>query len=78
MIKNLKSSLILTVILILMFGVMYPLIIYAIGLASPSGSIGSPNISGADPRLLDTMPHQPAAQIKDLQTLITLQKFRLG
>jgi K+-transporting ATPase ATPase C chain len=42
MIKNLKSSLILTVILILMFGVMYPLIIYTIGLAAPSGSIGSP------------------------------------
>lgn len=42
MIKNLKSSLILTVILIVMFGVIYPLIVYTIGLAAPSGSIGSP------------------------------------
>lgn len=42
MIKNLRTSLILTVILILMFGVMYPLAIYTIGLAIPSGSVGSP------------------------------------
>lgn len=42
MIKNLKSSLILTVILIVMFGIIYPLIIYTIGLAAPSGSVGSP------------------------------------
>lgn len=42
MIKNLKSSLILTVILIVMFGVIYPLIVYTIGLAAPSGLIGSP------------------------------------
>ncbi len=42
MIKNLKSSLILTVILIVMFGVIYPLLIYTIGLASPNSSVGSP------------------------------------
>ncbi len=42
MIKNLKSSLILTVILILMFGVIYPLGIYTIGLVFPSNSVGSP------------------------------------
>lgn len=42
MIKNLKSSLILTVILIVMFGVIYPLIIYTIGLAAPNSSVGSP------------------------------------
>ena len=42
MLKNLKSSLILTVILIVMFGVIYPLIIYTIGLAAPNGSVGSP------------------------------------
>lgn len=42
MIKNLKSSLILTVILILLFGVIYPLGIYTIGLVFPSGSVGSP------------------------------------
>ncbi len=42
MIKNLKSSLILTVILIVMFGVIYPLGIYTIGLVFPSNSVGSP------------------------------------
>jgi K+-transporting ATPase ATPase C chain len=42
MIKNLKSSLILTVILILMFGVIYPLGIYTIGLVFPSNSVGLP------------------------------------
>lgn len=42
MIKNLKSSLILTAILVVLFGVIYPLLIYTIGLAFPSGSIGSP------------------------------------
>lgn len=42
MIKNLKSSLILTVILIMIFGVIYPLAVYTIGLAFPSGSVGSP------------------------------------
>lgn len=44
MIKNLKSSLILTVFLIVMFGVIYPLIIYTIGLAAPNSSVGSPII----------------------------------
>jgi K+-transporting ATPase ATPase C chain len=42
MIKNLKSSLILTCILIVLFGVIYPLLIYTVGLAFPSGSVGSP------------------------------------
>lgn len=42
MIKNLKSSLILTCILIALFGVIYPLLIYTVGLAFPSGSVGSP------------------------------------
>ncbi len=42
MIKNLKSSLILTVLLIVMFGLIYPLIVYTIGLAAPNGSVGSP------------------------------------
>lgn len=42
MIKNLKSSVILTAILIALFGVIYPLLIYTIGLAFPSGSVGSP------------------------------------
>ncbi|HRE10110.1 MAG TPA: potassium-transporting ATPase subunit KdpC [Ignavibacteria bacterium] len=46
MIKNLKSSLILTVILILMFGVVYPLGIYTIGLVLPSNSVGSPIVRG--------------------------------
>ncbi len=42
MIKNLKSSMILTAILIVLFGVIYPLLIYTVGLAFPSGSVGSP------------------------------------
>lgn len=42
MIKNLKSSLILTVFLILIFGVIYPIIIYTIGMAVPLNSEGSP------------------------------------
>ncbi len=42
MIKNLRSSLILTVILIVMFGVLYPILIYGIGMFFPENSIGSP------------------------------------
>ena len=42
MIKNLKNSVILTVILIALFGVIYPLLINTIGFAFPSGSVGSP------------------------------------
>lgn len=42
MLKNLKSSLILTVILIVMFGAAYPLIVYGIGFIFPTNSIGSP------------------------------------
>ncbi len=42
MIKNLKQSLILTFILILMFGIAYPLFIYGIGFLMPSNSVGSP------------------------------------
>lgn len=42
MLKNLKQSLVLTVIFILMFGIGYPVLIHGIGLLMPSGSIGSP------------------------------------
>ncbi|MBZ0202346.1 MAG: potassium-transporting ATPase subunit KdpC [Ignavibacteria bacterium] len=42
MIKNLRSSLILTVILIVMFGAIYPLMIYGIGMFFPDNSVGSP------------------------------------
>lgn len=42
MIKNLKSSIILTVILLAVFGVMYPVTMYGIGLLFPSNSEGSP------------------------------------
>lgn len=40
--RNLKQSLILTVIFILMFGIGYPLFIYGIGLFMPNSSVGSP------------------------------------
>jgi K+-transporting ATPase ATPase C chain len=42
MLKNLKQSLILTVIFILMFGIVYPLLIYGIGFLFPSNSVGAP------------------------------------
>ncbi len=48
MLKNLKSSLILTVILIVMFGVIYPLIVYAIGLTVPNSSVGSPIVKNGN------------------------------
>lgn len=51
MLKNLRSSLLLTVILIVMFGAAYPLFMYGIGFIFPSKSVGSPvykegNITG--------------------------------
>lgn len=42
MLKDLKSSLILTLILIVMFGAAYPLFVYGIGFIFPSNSAGSP------------------------------------
>ena len=48
MIKNLKNSVILSSILIVMFGVIYPLLIYAIGFAFPSGSVGSPIVKNEE------------------------------
>lgn len=42
MLKNLKQSLLLTVVFIVLFGLAYPLFIYGIGFMMPSGSIGSP------------------------------------
>lgn len=42
MIKNLKQSLILTFVFILMFGFAYPLFIYGIGMLMPEKSVGSP------------------------------------
>jgi potassium-transporting ATPase KdpC subunit len=42
MLKNLKSSLILTLFLIVMFGVLYPVLIYGVGLMFGSKSVGSP------------------------------------
>ena len=42
MIKNLKSALLLTLILIVMFGVIYPILIYGFGMFFKSNSEGSP------------------------------------
>lgn len=42
MLKNLRSSMILTLILIVIFGVMYPVLIYGFGLLFESKSVGSP------------------------------------
>ncbi len=42
MIKNIKISLILTALFIVIFGVIYPIIIYTFGMAVPSSSDGSP------------------------------------
>jgi potassium-transporting ATPase KdpC subunit len=42
MLKNLKSSLLLTLILLVIFAVLYPAAMYGVGLLFPSGSEGSP------------------------------------
>lgn len=42
MLKNLKQSLLLTLVFIVMFGFAYPLFIYGIGFLMPSNSIGTP------------------------------------
>jgi K+-transporting ATPase ATPase C chain len=44
MFENLKKSLILTVLTIILFGIIYPLFIFAIGQLTPDKSIGSPVI----------------------------------
>lgn len=48
MIKNLKQSLILTFVFILMFGFAYPLFIYGIGMLMPEKSVGSPVYKNGD------------------------------
>jgi K+-transporting ATPase ATPase C chain len=42
MLKNLKSSLLLTFVLLMVFAVIYPIFIYGVGLLFPSNSEGSP------------------------------------
>jgi K+-transporting ATPase ATPase C chain len=42
MLKNLKSSILLTLILLVIFGVMYPVAMYGVGKLFPSNSEGSP------------------------------------
>ena len=44
MLKNLKQSLVLTVLTIVLFGIIYPLFIFAVGQLTPDKSIGSPLI----------------------------------
>jgi K+-transporting ATPase ATPase C chain len=44
MLKNLKQSLVLTVLTIVLFGIIYPLFIFAVGKLAPDKSIGSPVI----------------------------------
>lgn len=44
MLKNLKQSLILTFFTIVLFGIIYPLFIFAVGQLAPDKSIGSPVI----------------------------------